>query len=263
MNYEKELNEKLSAVIANNNRGQLMSDYFALRTLRDKVWDKLYHSDRFAKQQPDQYRALMTTREEALAVAMEQIDKVFANAKVKSPLRQHVATFRTGKPFARDTVQATMYFGYGKFDEWCIYIHGNSGCPKVPTDLWALEILLQWSNKRPAGAIYNDFCRIYELVTDKSTYEFTKPVIAMIEAIAFNYPDYIQACVLWTYFYMGMIAEENKKGPGGEKLPLRRRIKRLGVYMVLMEDKTPEFAANYSRGLGADYLDKVCYYRGF
>ena len=60
-----------------------------------------------------------------------------------------------------------------------------------------------------------------------------------------------------------MIAEENKKGLDGEKLPLRKRIKRLGVYMVLMEDVQPMVAANYSRGLGADYLDKVCFYRGF
>jgi len=57
---------------------------------------------------------------------------------------------------------------------------------------------------------------------------------------------------------MGMIAEENKEGA-----ILKKRIKRLGVYQVLIEGVSPKVAARYSRGLGADYLDKVCYYRGF
>ena len=205
----------------------------------------------------------MSTREERLAVAIEQIERNFGERNVKSPFRQHVATFRSGQPLDRYKKSAIMSFGQGNFDEWCIFIQGSAGYPKVPTDVWGLNFLKSWSEDKSAESIYDDFIQIYDQVGEGATYSHTKPVIELIEQIAFKYPSYIDACVVWTYFYMGMIAEENKKNDKGEKLPLRRRIKRLGVYMVLMEGIQPQVAANYSRGLGADYLDKVCFYRGF
>jgi len=205
----------------------------------------------------------MSTREERLAVALEKVERILNTKPVKSPPRQHVATFRSGQQRNRYKKNATMYFGQGNFDEWCIFITGSNSYPNVPTDVWGLNFLKTWSEKRAPESIYNDFIKIYDQVGEGATYSYTKPVIELIEQLAFNYPSYIDACVLWTYFYMGMIAEENKKNDKGEKLPLRRRIKRLGVYMVLMEGIQPQVAANYSRGLGADYLDKVCFYRGF
>ena len=153
---------------------------------------------------------------------------------------------------------ASVIFDQGSFDEWCVYI--TDGTHRfAPTDSWYFQILLDWTSQRPAGAIYSDFCRIYELTTDKVTEE----VLELIYAISTQYADVARAATVFKVLYYGMIAEENKKGLDGEKLPLRKRIKRLGVYMVLMEDVQPMVAANYSRGLGADYLDKVCFYRGF
>ena len=147
----------------------------------------------------------------------------------------------------------TLGFGRGSFDDWCIYVIGGP-YQKFPLDSWYFQILLDWTNNRAAEDIYDDFITIY----DKTTQTVAPEVLNEIVALSYSYPDHNQACVIWTILYMGMIAEENKEGA-----ILKKRIKRLGVYQVLIEGVSPEVAASYSRGLGADYLDKVCYYRGF
>ena len=147
----------------------------------------------------------------------------------------------------------TLGFGRGSFDEWCIYVIGGP-YQKFPLDSWYFQILLDWTKHRQAEDIYDDFITIY----DKTGKAVASNVLDEICALSYSYPDYIQACVIWTILYMGMIAEENKEGA-----ILKKRIKRLGVYQVLIEGVSPSVAADYSRGQSADYLDKVCYYRGF
>ena len=188
-----------------------------------------------------------------MAVALQQIRNEFPNYSSGLQLRQHVVTFKDGEGRT-----AGMYFGRGSFDDWCICLKGKHSFERFPTDNATLAILDKWKEHRSAEEIYDDFCDIYDQVTKEAHYEHTRGVIAHIEKIAFKYPDYFEACVIWTFFYMGMIAEENKAGA-----ILKKRIKRLGVYQVLIEGIQPSIAANYSRGLGADYLDKVCYFRGF
>ena len=153
---------------------------------------------------------------------------------------------------------ASVILDQGSFDEWCVYITDGTN-RFAPTDSWYFQLLIEMGQEKAPGAIYNDFCRIYELTTEAVAEE----VLELIYAISTQYADVARAATVFKVLYYGMIAEENKKGLDGEKLPLRKRIKRLGVYMVLMEDVQPMVAANYSRGLGADYLDKVCFYRGF
>jgi hypothetical protein len=195
----------------------------------------------------------MSTRDEALAVALEQIEKQFSKKSAPIQLKQHVASFTDGEGRT-----ASMYFGRGSFDDWCIHLKGNHSFERFPTDNATLATLDKWKQHRSAEDIYQDFCTIYDRVTAHATYEYTREVIAHIEELAFKYPDYFEACVIWTFFYMGMIAEENKANA-----ILKKRIKRLGVYQVLIEGVSPKIAAHYSRGQSADYLDKVCYYRGF
>ena len=153
---------------------------------------------------------------------------------------------------------ASVIFDNGRFDEWCVYI--TDGTDRfAPHDSWYFQELIDWTSHRPAEAIYNDFVRIYELTTK----DISEEVLHLIFDLSAQYADIAKARIVFKTLYYGMIAEENKKNALGAELPLKKRIKRLGVYMVLMEDKSAEFAARYSRGLGADYLDKVCYYRGF
>ena len=55
-----------------------------------------------------------------------------------------------------------------------------------------------------------------------------------------------------------MIAEENK-----EHSILGKRIKRLGVHMLLIDGEPVNYAANFMRGVGWKELDKMCKERGF
>jgi hypothetical protein len=147
----------------------------------------------------------------------------------------------------------TLGFGRGSFDDWCIYVSGGD-YQKFPLDEWYFQILLDWTEHSDAEFIYDDFVKIY----DKTTQAVAQEVLDEIRALSNDYPDPEHTAIIFTILYMGMIAEENKANA-----ILKKRIKRLGVYQVLIEGVQPRVAANYSRGLGADYLDKVCYYRGF
>ena len=145
-----------------------------------------------------------------------------------------------------------LAFEQGSFDEWCIYVTHDTH-RFAPTDEWYFTEMTTWS--RPVEHIYDDFVSIY----NRTTAEVDPAVLALIAEIADGYAEQApQARLVFTILYMGMIAEENKAGA-----ILKKRIKRLGVYQILLEGLTPKVAANYSRGMKADYLDKVCYYRGF
>jgi len=147
----------------------------------------------------------------------------------------------------------TLGFGRGSFDDWCIYVEGGP-YQRFPLDEWYFQILLDWTEHSDAEFLYDDFVSIY----DATGQAVAQTTLDHIRALSEDYPDPEQAKVIFTILYMGMIAEENKAGA-----ILKKRIKRLGVYQVLIEGMSPSVAANYSRGQSADYLDKVCYYRGF
>ena len=152
-----------------------------------------------------------------------------------------------------DKDDTLIYFDKGNFDDWCIYLEQN-GNRLAPTDTWYFSLMKSWTKLTSAERIYDDFVTIYDLVTPIHSPDN----LEVIEDIASAYPDWQEASVVFTILYMGMLAEENKAG----KI-LGKKIKRLGVYQVLLEDVHPHDAANYSRGLKADYLLEVCKFRGF
>ena len=171
-----------------------------------------------------------------------------------------MSAFNEMKHIVAEYEETTLGFGRGLFDDWCIYVLGGK-YPKFPLDEWYFQVLLDWCKSRAPEDIYDDFVTIYERTSEAVDGEATQvaqSTLDEIRALSNRYPDVNEASVVWTILYMGMIAEENKAGA-----ILKKRIKRLGVYQVLIEGLTPTVAANYSRGQGADYLDKVCYYRGF
>lgn len=55
-----------------------------------------------------------------------------------------------------------------------------------------------------------------------------------------------------------MIAEENKK-----HTKLGRRIKRLGIYTLLIEKRDLNYAANFMKGMPWRKIDRLCRERGF
>ena len=58
--------------------------------------------------------------------------------------------------------------------------------------------------------------------------------------------------------YMAMIAEEKK-----EYTRLGKRIKRLGIHKLLLEDSSVKDAANFMRGMNWRQIAKLCEDRGF
>jgi len=81
-----------------------------------------------------------------------------------------------------------------------------------------------------------------------------------IESIASTYnPEHKDIVEQWfTVIYAGMIAEENKTNA-----ILKKRIKRLGMYQVLILDMEPRRAAKYSYGKKWRELDKEMKTYGF
>ena len=80
-----------------------------------------------------------------------------------------------------------------------------------------------------------------------------------ISEIASGYSqDALQIDIIFSILYMAMIAEEQKKNTR-----LGKRIKRLGIYALLIENKTISEAANFMRGMGWREIDYLCRQRGF
>lgn len=168
-------------------------------------------------------------------------------------MKQHVATYRN------DGDKVILYFGQGKFDDWCIYVSSvNKKWMRFPTDEWYFEIVKSWTEFRSPEDIYADFVRVYDMTTAGAKYADTKPVIEVIKNLSWNYKDFFEATVIFTILYMGMIAEENKDGA-----ILKKRIKRLGMHQILIDGVAPKIAAHFSRGKPVTELVIECHTRGF
>jgi hypothetical protein len=144
-----------------------------------------------------------------------------------------------------------LYFGRGKFDDWCIYVEKRDGTIDYPLDSWYFDELQKLGYNKQ---IYDDFCLIYDITTKNLS-----AIVAMVcKALAVNHKDWQILELIYSILYMGMIAEENK-----ENAILGKRIKRLGMYQTLIECEDSVFSANFSRGKPWRELDKECTSRGF
>ena len=150
----------------------------------------------------------------------------------------------------------TISFGQGKFDEWCIYFEkdGQTYFPKDSEYFTTLQTVGKVYNRM---YLYSDFIEIYDKVGSET--QANQNTIERIWQIALQY-DGFQARIenVFGILYAGMIAEEQK----ANKI-LVKRIKRLGVHQVLVENINPEIAANFSRGMKWPELQKECQKRGF
>lgn len=152
--------------------------------------------------------------------------------------------------------QRRVIFDKGKFDDWCVYVVERNGHRKAPLDVEYFHDLKMIALGYPDDKVYRDFLKIYELTT--SSVEAT--VIQAIDNIVKTYKQDDQELIeqWFTVLYAGMIAEENK-----EKAILKKRVKRLGMHQVLMEDIPVQEAANFSKGKSWRELDKIMLEKGF
>ncbi len=146
-------------------------------------------------------------------------------------------------------------FDKGSFDDWCVYLTRIPLPRYAPKDTEYFLFLSQMATLYGAEKIYNDFIRIY----DQTHAEVDNATLQLITDITTTYPKHTLEMDVWlTVIYAGMVAEENKA-----HAVLKKRIKRLGVYQVLMEQRTPQFAASFSRGKKWKELDAIMRERGF
>jgi hypothetical protein len=150
---------------------------------------------------------------------------------------------------------SSVEFDRGKFDGWCVYLTRPGKLKYAPKDTEYFETFRMLGKVFGNQKVYKDFILIYELTTKN----FENKVIQAIIGISDDYVKFKdEICVWFTVIYAGMIAEENK-----ENTVLKKRIKRLGMHQLLVENKEPEFAANFSRGKTWKEIDKVCKEKGF
>ncbi|MBN2890500.1 MAG: hypothetical protein JXL97_01405 [Bacteroidales bacterium] len=146
-------------------------------------------------------------------------------------------------------------FDSGLFDEWCVYLKRNGENRTAPRDVQYFAELQGLAKKYTSKKLYDDFLRIYSATDSK----INEQVLNRITQISKDYgEDEIIVDIWLTVLYAGMVAEENKK-----YAILKKRIKRLGMYQVLIENRTPGFAANFSKGKKWRELDGIMKKYGF
>jgi hypothetical protein len=147
-------------------------------------------------------------------------------------------------------------FDQGGFDQWCVYIVESNGSKTPPHDTTYFADLKKISHYYPNNKIYDDFVRIY----DQTTKQIDENVLTLIDSIVATYSIEHQTIIeqWFVAIYGGMIAEENKAGA-----ILKKRIKRLGIYQVLVLNMSPTVAANFSRGKKVAELSPLMKSYGF
>jgi len=150
---------------------------------------------------------------------------------------------------------ALLEYDRGSFDDWCVYLTQPDGQRKPPRDVDYFAQLKVLAATYGAQRIYDDYVKVYNL-TGKCL-EAQK--LSEISRIAASYgSDALQVDIIFSILYMAMIAEEQK-----EHTRLGKRIKRLGIHKLLLENSTVDDAANFMRGMGWKEISALCNARGF
>ncbi len=146
----------------------------------------------------------------------------------------------------RHTFSDGSYIEYrqGRFDKWCIYYDSLKEFRGYPRDVEYFAWFKFLYKETPQ--IYKDYLWIYQ----NTTKDFNPEICNMVSKRYIN--NYMIDLVL-NILYFGMVAEENKK-----YTKLGKKVKRLGIFELIDNDKTPEDAANSSKGKTWKELDKLC-----
>lgn len=146
-------------------------------------------------------------------------------------------------------------FDSGCFDGWCVFVTLPGRQRFAPTDVLYFARLKEIGETFGPQKIYDDFVVIY----NRTTKNVDPKVFDLILALSRFYNEFAEEMELWlSVIYAGMIAEENK-----EKAILKKRIKRLGVHQVLIDNILPEKAAVFSKGKKWKELDEIMKSKGF
>lgn len=148
-----------------------------------------------------------------------------------------------------------VYFDRGKFDDWCVYLQRSGGRPVAPRDEWYFSELQSIGDVYGREMIYAEFVRVYDATGREVDRSVTDEILVRTRAFG---PDADELATLLSVIYGGMVAEERKA-----HTRLGKRVKRLGMHQSLMEQKSANYAANFSRGLRWPQIAAECDARGF
>lgn len=148
-----------------------------------------------------------------------------------------------------------LEYDRGKFDAWCVYLTDVSGQRRPPRDADYFTQLKDFAGQFGTEKVYGDYVIVYDLTGKEVCDEHLEAITGLAESYG---EQKIQADTLFSILYMAMIAEERKAGTR-----LGKRIKRLGIHQLLIEDKPVQEAANFMKGMGWRDIDRLCRDRGF
>lgn len=150
-----------------------------------------------------------------------------------------------------------VIFDKGRFDEWCVYVVTEEK-RVAPKDIDYFTFFKELDEKYSQLNVYDAFLKVYEN-TNKSIEDTT---LAIIKEIVDHsglkgldrkgYEGYL------VVIYLAMIAEENKANTR-----LGKRIKRLGMHNLFIDNMSAEKAANASKHRKWWDLDQEMTLNGF
>lgn len=160
---------------------------------------------------------------------------------------QHIKTFSDG---------SFIEYDRGSFDDWCVYYNSPKGIRKPPRDTEYFQILKDLSEKYGVNRIYHDFTKVYTW-TGKQLSTRSLELITELSA-EYENDDVLTVDKTYSIIYCGMVAEERKRNTR-----LGKRIKRLGIHVLLLENESVAYAAHFMRGKGWREIASDCEERGF
>lgn len=148
-----------------------------------------------------------------------------------------------------------LEYDRGGFDDWCVYLTDASGHREPPRDEAYFAQLKLLAQQFGTDKVYGDYVKVYHWTGT----QINERVLDDIQLLSKTYgKNALRVEKLFSILYMAMISEENKANTR-----LGKRIKRLGIHKLLVENWSVHKAANFMRGMPWRTIARLCEERGF
>lgn len=148
-----------------------------------------------------------------------------------------------------------LEYDRGSFDDWCVYLTDASGNRRPPLDTDCFLQLKLLADQFGTDKVYGDYVMVYDMTGRQASPEDMCGISRLAESYGAHA---LRADTILSILYMAMIAEERKAGTR-----LGKRIKRLGIHKLLIENSSVDDAANFMRNMSWRKIDRLCGERGF
>lgn len=150
---------------------------------------------------------------------------------------------------------STLTYDQGSFDRYCVYLARPKDRRAPPRDVQYFTQLQRFGKTHGVDKVYSDFVWVY---AETGRVVESRIMAAITEKTTSYGPDALEADIVFSVLHAAMVAEENKANTR-----LGKRVKRLGVHQLLIEDMSPQDASKFSVGMSAPAIAAECERRGF